>query len=73
MRQGGLIVLGLVLCATGAQGFIRLIFSHNPGALRLVPGGFAVHLVVYLAIFVFGLTMARRNKVNADPDHDRHR
>jgi hypothetical protein len=73
MRQVMLLVLGLALCATGAQGFIRLLINHNPGALRGLPGGFAVQLVVYLAIFLFGLTMTRRNRVHADPEHDRRR
>jgi hypothetical protein len=73
MRQIMLLVLGLALLATGAQGFIRLLINHNPGALRVLPGGFAVQLVVYLLIFLFGLSMARRNRVHPDPEHDRHR
>jgi len=73
MRQVALLILGLILAATGAQGFIRLVIGHNPGALRYLPGGFVTQLAAYVAIFLFGLTMTRRNRVNPDPDRDRHR
>jgi ABC-type Na+ efflux pump permease subunit len=71
MRQLALAILGLILLAIGAQGVIRLVISHDPGALRHLPGGFMVQLVVYGAIALFGLTMARRNRVQPDPEHDR--
>jgi hypothetical protein len=70
MRQIALMILGLVLLATGSQGVIRLLLTHNPGALRHVPGGFPVRLLLYAAIAVYGLTMARRNRVHPDPEHD---
>jgi hypothetical protein len=73
MRQLMLLLLGLALAATGAEGFIRLLINHNPGALRLLPGGFAVQLAGYVLIFLFGLRMARRNRVHPDPEHHRHR
>ncbi len=73
MRQVALLILGLTLAATGAQGFIRLVIGHNPGGLRFLPGGFAIQLVAYLGIFLFGLTMTRRNRVNPDPDRDHDR
>jgi len=34
MRQISLLVLGLVVAAIGAQGFILLVIGHDPGALR---------------------------------------
>jgi ABC-type Na+ efflux pump permease subunit len=71
MRQLALAILGLILLAIGAQGVIRLVISHDPGALRHLPGGFMVQLVVYGAIALLGLTMARRNRVHPDPEHDR--
>jgi ABC-type Na+ efflux pump permease subunit len=70
MRQIALVILGLMLLAIGAQGVILLVISHNPGALRHLPGGFLVQLVVYGAIALFGYSMARRNRVNPDPEHD---
>jgi len=70
MRQGALLVLGLVLLATGSQGVIRLLVTHNPGVLRHLPGGFGVQLVAYAAVALFGLSMARRNRVHPDPEHD---
>ena len=73
MRQVALLILGLALAATGAQGFIRLIIGHDPGALRFLPGGFVSQLVAYLFIFLFGLTMTRRNRVRPDPERERHR
>jgi hypothetical protein len=71
MRQIMFLVLGLTVLALGAQGAIRLLIGHDPGALRHLPGGFAVQLAAYLIIFVFGLQMARRNRVHPDPEHDR--
>jgi hypothetical protein len=73
MQQVGRLILGLVLAATGAQGFIQLIIGHNAGALRWLPGGFVAHLAGYALIFVSGLTMARRNRVRPDPEHDHRR
>jgi ABC-type Na+ efflux pump permease subunit len=73
MRQVALLILGLALAATGAQGFIRLVIGHDPGALRWLPGGFLIQLVVYLVVFLLGLSMARRNRVHPDPEHDRRR
>jgi hypothetical protein len=70
MRQMALVVLGLLLLAIGAQGVIVLVISHDPGALRHLPGGFVVQLVVYGAIALFGLAMARRNRVDPDPEND---
>jgi hypothetical protein len=70
VRQIALLILGLILLAIGAQGVIRLLIGHNPGALRHLPGGFLVQLVVWGAIALFGLTTARRNRVNPDPEHD---
>jgi ABC-type Na+ efflux pump permease subunit len=70
MRQLALAILGLILLAIGAQGVIRLVISHDPGALRHLPGGFMVQLVVYGAIALFGLTMARRNRVHPDPEEN---
>jgi ABC-type Na+ efflux pump permease subunit len=67
MRQMALVVLGLLLLAIGAQGVIVLVISHDPGALRHLPGGFLVQLVVYGVIALFGLAMARRNRVDPDP------
>jgi hypothetical protein len=69
MRRLALVVLGLLLLAVGAQGVIRLVIGHEPGALRHLPGGFLVQLVVWGAIALFGLTMARRNRIHADPEH----
>jgi hypothetical protein len=70
MRQIALLILGLILLAVGAQGVIRLVISHDPGALRHLPGGFPAQLVVYGAIALFGLSMTRRNRVNPDPERD---
>ncbi|MEV6844870.1 hypothetical protein [Actinoplanes sp. NPDC051411] len=70
VRQIALLILGLMLLAIGAQGVIRLVISQDPGALRHLPGGFLVQLVVYGAIALFGLSTVRRNRVNPDPEHD---
>jgi hypothetical protein len=70
MRQMALVVLGLLMLAVGAQGVIRLVIGHEPGALRHLPGGFPAQLVVWGAIALFGLSMARRNRIHADPEHD---
>jgi hypothetical protein len=70
MRQMALVVLGLLLLAVGAQGVIRLVIGHEPGALRHLPGGFLVQLLVWAAIALFGFRMARRNRIHADPEHD---
>jgi hypothetical protein len=72
MRQILVVVLGLLLLATGAQGVIRLVIEHEPGALRFLPGGFMVQLVAWAAIAWFGLTMARRNRINPDPTDRAH-
>jgi hypothetical protein len=69
MRQIALVVLGLVMLAVGAQGVIRLVISHEPGALRHLPGGFLVQLVVWAAIALFGLSLTRRNRIHPDPEH----
>jgi hypothetical protein len=73
MRQISLLVLGLVVAAIGAQGFILLVIGHDPGALRWLPGGFVAQLAAYVVVFLFGLTTARRNRVHPDPEHDRRR
>jgi hypothetical protein len=70
VRQIALLILGLMLLAIGAQGVIRLLIGHDPGALRHLPGGFLVQLVVYGAIALFGLSTVRRNRVNPDPEQD---
>ncbi|HEY0530435.1 MAG TPA: hypothetical protein VGD29_02415 [Actinoplanes sp.] len=73
MRQIALLILGLMVLAIGAQGAIRLLIGHDPGALRHLPGGFLVQIVVYVAVALFGLSIARRNRVHPDPEHDGHR
>jgi xanthine/uracil permease len=70
MRQIPLLILGLVLMATGAQGVIKLVISHDPGVLRHVPGGFGVQLVLYGAIALVGFRMVRRHRVHPDPEND---
>ena len=73
MRQLVLIGLGLILCALGGQGVIRLLINHNPGALHVLPGGFAVQIAAYIAMFAVGYRMARHNRVHPDPENDHRR
>ena len=73
MRQAVWLVFGLLLAALGAQGAIRLMINHDPGALRLLPGGYPVHLGVYIAVALIGLRCARHNRVQPDPRNDPYR
>ncbi|GAA2851559.1 hypothetical protein Acy02nite_35130 [Actinoplanes cyaneus] len=73
MRQAVWLVFGLLLLALGAQGCIRLLINHDPGALRVLPGGYVVHLGGYLAMALIGLRCARHNRVQPDPKNDPYR
>jgi hypothetical protein len=73
MRQAVWLVLGLILCALGATGGIRLLVNKDPGALRHLPGGYPVQLGVYVVVAIIGLRMAQYNRVQPDPRQDRHR
>ncbi|KXP00172.1 hypothetical protein [Tsukamurella pseudospumae] len=67
MRSGIVLVAGIALLVLGVQGGIRLLVDHaNEGLLRWMPGGFVVHLVVYVAAAVVGLVLASRGKGRAE-------
>ena len=70
-RQVTWLCLGLVLLALGAQGVIRLVVSHDPGALRHLPGGFVVRLAVYAVVCLLGFRLVRRHRISPDPERDR--
>jgi hypothetical protein len=73
MRQAVWLVFGLILLAWAAQGAIRLMINHNPGALRYLPGGYAVQLGAYVVLALVGLRCARHNRVQPNPENDPHR
>lgn len=70
MRQAVWLVVGLILAGLGATGAIRLVINKDPGAMRLLPGGFIVQLAAWIVVVVVGLRLARHNRVR--PDLDRH-
>lgn len=73
MRQAVWLVFGLILVGYGAVGAIRLMINHDPGALRLLPGGYVVQLGGYIVLALVGLRLARHNRVRADPRQDPYR
>ncbi|GAA4607840.1 hypothetical protein BJY16_006541 [Actinoplanes octamycinicus] len=73
MRQAVWLVVGLILMAMGAQGAIRLLINKDPGILRFLPGGYLVQVAGYVAVALIGLRLARLNRVQPDPRHDRYR
>ncbi|TWS22409.1 hypothetical protein FK268_19540 [Tsukamurella sputi] len=67
MRNGIVLVLGVALVVLGGQGAIRILVDHdNAGLLRWMPGGFAVHLSVYVLAVIVGAVLANHGGRQGD-------
>ena len=55
----GVLILGMILLAIGAQGAVRLLLdADDAGLLSWLPVGFAGQLVAYIALAAVGVALA---------------